>query len=405
MPLPRRAGNGKVVFSPSRRGKGGVLFMRENLVKSSHFFPEFDAECARENAANATLAGIECRRPAIHAAPDCGLDERATFDRLVPGAGNVGAINATHSVLASPGQGFNPLYIFGRPGLGKTHLLQALGHGLLARGIPAVYVTCERFLNEMIACLATKRMRDFRAKYRGCGALLIDDIQFLANKAAMQEEFLHTFNALHAAKCQIAVVSDVPPSRIDNLEERLRTRFDWGLIVEVQPPDEGQSIAILHAKAKERGFELSEEAALVLAGLGHCDIRRLECLCNTLAVSAQTLQRKEFDADATRFALRGTGLDRVRTISVESIVAKTAKAAGLSPRDLKSTLRKRVAVDARHVAMFLCRKYTRSSFAEIAAAFGGRDHSSVVHAVQRVREASDKDFDVKHLLESAERAL
>jgi chromosomal replication initiator protein len=321
------------------------------------------------------------------------LNPNQTFASFIVGSGNSFASAACQAVGDKPAGDYNPLFIFGGVGLGKTHLLNAIGNRIMERDRNAriVYLSAEDFTNEMINALRFKRMEEFREKYRRrCDALLVDDIQFLAGRERTQEEFFHTFNALHSSGRQIVVTADRYPKDIKGLEERLRSRFDWGLVADVQPPDTETKVAILRKKADDEGIELPQDVAFFIARYAANNIRGLEgALKRLLAMSS--LQAAPITLEYTRSCLQGYLQVEEPTASCESIASGVAKFFDVKMSDMKGPRRTKQIVMPRQIAMYLARKHTGLSLPEIGRRFGGRDHTTVIHAVKKVKARMQED--------------
>jgi chromosomal replication initiator protein len=333
---------------------------------------------------------------AVAARTDTVLNPAYTFDSFVVGAGNQFAHAACLAVGHGQGRTYNPLFLYGGVGLGKTHLINAIGHAFLARRPSAriAYISAERFTNELINALQMNRMADFNNRYRNsCDVLLVDDIQFIAGKERTQEAFFHTFNTLHASGKQIVMTSDKSPKDIANLEERLRTRFEWGLIADVQPPDMETKVAILRRKASGQGIELPDDVALFIAAGAATNIRELEGLLTRLGAQAE-LTGRPITMESARDALRDLMPRRQREITIEDVCRAVATYYDVRVSDLKSDRKLQAYVVPRQLAMYLSRKMVNASFPQIGERFGGKDHSTVIHAVKRVetRLAADPDF-------------
>jgi chromosomal replication initiator protein len=317
---------------------------------------------------------------------DTALNEKYTFDRFVIGASNRFAHAAAFAVAEAPAQAYNPLFIYGGAGLGKTHLLQAVGHyaASLYPQLKVRYVTSEQFTNEFIDAISNHRQVPFQRRYRDVDVLLIDDIQFLESKERTQEEFFHTFNALHNAQKQIVITSDRPPKQIGQLEERLRTRFEWGLITDIQPPDLETRLAILRKKSSQEHLPVPDDVLELIASRISSNIRELEgALIRVIA--AASLSRTEVTIQLAQVALKdlfpGGGSS---AINVSTIMAETGNYFGLTLDDLCSSSRTRQLVIARQIAMYLTRELTDLSLPKIGQAFGGRDHTTVIHANNKI---------------------
>ncbi|MDR5682528.1 MAG: chromosomal replication initiator protein DnaA [Armatimonadota bacterium] len=321
------------------------------------------------------------------------LSPRYTFDTFVVGSGNRFAHAAALAVAESPARAYNPLFIYGGVGLGKTHLLQAIAHKLVARRgeIRIFYCTGEKFTNEVISAIQGGRTEDLRRKYRSVDVLLIDDIQFIAGKPSTQEEFFHTFNALHDAGKQIILTSDRPPKDIPTLEDRLRSRFEWGLIADVQPPDYETRVAILRKKAELERMSVPHDVTEFIAQHFQSNIRELEgALVRVVAYA--TLTRVPPSVDLARTVLRDLlPQTRPQPITIAAIQKAVAEKFGLRLDDMKAKRRTKGVAFPRQVAMYLARELTDSSLPRIGDEFGGRDHTTVMHACDRVREQMQRD--------------
>lgn len=314
-----------------------------------------------------------------------GLNERYTFDSFVVGASNQFSHAASLAVAENPGATYNPLFLYGGAGLGKTHLLCAIGHHLYAKKKSAkiCYIRAETFMNELINGIRYEKMNKFREKYRNMDLLLIDDIQFIAGKERTQEEFFHTFNALYESHKQIVVASDKFPKNMPALDDRLRSRFEWGLIADLQPPDTETKIAILKKKADLNNIALPNDVAFFLASNIHSNVRELEGLFNRLCAFS-SLNKTDITIDFAKEVLKDFLAKRDRYLNAEYIQKTVASFFNLKVSDLKSKKRKKVIAFPRQIAMYLARELTSDSFPEIGNKFGGKDHSTVIHAVNKV---------------------
>jgi chromosomal replication initiator protein len=321
--------------------------------------------------------------------PTARLNPKYLFDTFVIGASNRFAHAAAVAVAEAPAKAYNPLFIYGESGLGKTHLLHAIGHYArsLYPGTRVRYVSSEEFTNEFINSIRDGKQDAFRKRYRDMDILLVDDIQFLASKESTQEEFFHTFNTLHNANKQIVLSSDRPPKQLVTLEDRLRNRFEWGLITDVQPPELETRIAILRKKAVQEQLNAPPEVLEFIASRISRNIRELEGALIRVTAFA-SLNRQPVDLQLTEIVLKDLipgGEDAVPEISASSIMAETAAYFGLTVEDLCGSSRSRVLVTARQIAMYLCRELTDLSLPKIGALFGGRDHTTVMHADRKIR--------------------
>lgn len=334
------------------------------------------------------------------------LNVAYTFDNFVRGPSNQFALASCLNVSENPGLNYNPLFIYGHTGLGKTHLLNAVGNKVRESQQDAVvtYISSERFMNEMIYCLRFNKMWDFRQKYRHCDVFLVDDIQFISGKKATQEEFFHTFNSLYEAKKQIVLTSDQYPQDIPDIEDRLRNRFRWGLIADIQPPDAEHRIAILFNKAEQLGIALRREVAEYIATHASRNVRELEGALHRIAAFS-ALQGRPMDIDTTRDIFRNVFDEPLTEISVDVILKTVAEHFKLRPNDLKSKKRSRVFSVPRQIAMYLARTVGNASFPEIGAKFGGKDHTTVMYACRKVETSRKDDLDLQTNLETLERLL
>jgi len=326
-------------------------------------------------------------------AHQASLNPRYTFETFVIGASNRFAHAAAMAVAEAPASAYNPLFIYGEAGLGKTHLLHAIGkHSRdLYPHLRVKYVSSETFMNDFINAIKDDRAESFQRHYRDSDLLLVDDIQFLENKERTQEEFFHTFNALHNANRQIVLSSDRPPKKIATLEDRLRSRFEWGLITDIQPPDLETRIAILRKKAAIDHLTVAEDVLSYIASRVESNIRELEgALIRVIAYASlnQTTATLDLAEEVLSHLFPTTSAEPVRT---DSILAETAAYFGVTPDDLRSQNRSRPIVQARQIAMYLVRDLTDLSLPKIGEVFGGRDHTTVLHACQKViRQLSEK---------------
>jgi chromosomal replication initiator protein len=309
-------------------------------------------------------------------------------------------------VAENPGQSYNPLFIYGGVGLGKTHLLHAIGNAVLEKNPHArvLYMSSETFTNELIQALRHAKMDEFKNKMRSIEVLLIDDIQFMCGKERTQEEFFHTFNALYSAKHQIVITSDKIPQDIPGIEERLQTRFSWGLTADIQAPDFETRVAILNRKANLESFAVPETVSHYIAENISSNVRELEgALTRVHAMSS--LQSKPITLELTQTALRPLFQPKTVALSVDDIKRAVADHFGIKVSEMVSKRRTKNLSFPRHIAMYLCRKHTTYSYPEIGAHFGGRDHSSVIHAANVVSTKVGSDQQVKALVAEIERRL
>ena len=321
------------------------------------------------------------------------LNTKNTFDTFVIGSGNRFAHAASLAVAEAPAKAYNPLFIYGGVGLGKTHLMHAIGHYVLEHNPKArvVYLSSEKFTNEFINSIRDNKAGEFRDKYRTVDVLLIDDIQFLAGKESTQEEFFHTFNALHEESKQIVISSDRPPKEIPTLEDRLRSRFEWGLITDITPPDLETRIAILRKKAKADGLDIPNEVMLYIANQIDSNIRELEgALIRVVAYSS--LVNKDINADLAAEALKSIiPNSKPRIITIHDIQKAVGEHYSLKLEDFKAKKRTKSVAFPRQIAMYLSRELTDNSLPKIGDEFGGRDHTTVIHAHEKISKLLQTD--------------
>ncbi len=328
--------------------------------------------------------------PVPHAVPRPGgarLNPKYTFETFVIGSSNRFAHAAAVAVAEAPAKAYNPLFVYGDSGLGKTHLLHAIGHyaQTLYTGVKVRYVSSEEFTNDFINMIRDGKQDGFRRRYRDVDVLLVDDIQFLENKEGTQEEFFHTFNTLHNASKQIVISSDRAPKRLVTLEDRLRSRFEWGLLTDVQPPELETRIAILRRKAIQEGLNAPPEVLEYIASRISTNIRELEGALIRVTAFA-SLNRQSVDLQLAEIVLKDLIPEaQGPQITIATIMGQTASYFGLSMEDLSGTSRSRVLVTARHIAMYLCRELTDLSLPKIGQQFGGRDHTTVMNADRKIR--------------------
>ena len=324
-----------------------------------------------------------------------GLNPKYTFENFVVGSNNELATAAAQAVAKSPGNSYNPLFIYGGVGLGKTHLMQAIGNHVLSQNPKAqlLYVTSEKFTNDFIQAVRENRGDGFKSLYRNVDVLLIDDVQFLAGKEQTQEEFFHTFNSLHQTNKQIVLSSDRLPKEIPAIEERLVSRFEWGMIADVQPPDFETRLAILRSKTAERGYDVSEDILEYLAETIHTNIRELEGSLNRLMVYCQ-LNNTKPSLDKVKTLLSSIIFSpKKKNVSPKKIMEVVADFYNVTVEDLTRKSRKKEYVNPRQIAMYVIRKELETSLPMIGELFGGRDHTTVIHAVDKVQNLS-KEKDV-----------
>jgi chromosomal replication initiator protein len=334
------------------------------------------------------------------------INPRYTFADFVVGNSNQFCHAAAMRVAEKPGQSYNPLFIYGGVGLGKTHLLHAIGNAVLARSPNSrvLYMSSETFTNELILALRHAKMEDFKRKLRTIEVLLIDDIQFISGKERTQEEFFHTFNALYSAKRQIVITSDKIPTDIPGIEERLQTRFSWGLTADLQAPDFETRVAILKQKAILEEFQLPHEVSHLIAERISSNVRELEGALTRLHAMS-SIQSVPISLDMAKTALKPLLQPKVVNITVDDIKKAVSNHFEIKVSDIISKRRTKNLSFPRHVAMYLCRKHTTASYPEIGEHFGGRDHSSVIHAASVVSSKLSTDAKVKELIENIEKIV
>ncbi len=327
------------------------------------------------------------------------LNPRYTFDAFVIGSGNQFAHAACQAVAERPSKAYNPLFLYGGVGMGKTHLMQAIGHEIKRRAPQAAicYVSSEKFTNEMINSLRYDKMTSFRDKFRNVDVLLVDDIQFLAQKERTQEEFFHTFNALHESMKQIVIASDRPPKELAEIEDRLRSRFEWGLIADIQPPDLETKVAILQKKSEQEKVTLPTDVALFIASNIRSNVRELEGALIRL-VAHSSLIGAEITLSYTQQVLKNFIDSQARKVTIESIQKAVAEQFGLRLVEIKAKNNSRSIVYPRQIAMYLAKHLTEASLPEIGRQFGGKHHTTVLHSVEKIEEVRKGDKDLNRLL-------
>jgi len=334
------------------------------------------------------------------------LNPRYTFDNFVIGNGNQFARAAALAVAERPSRAYNPLFLYGGVGMGKTHLMHAIGHEVKRRQPIAniCYVSAEKFTNEMITSVRSDRMTSFRDRFRTVDVLLIDDIQFIAQKERTQEEFFHTFNALHESMKQIVIASDRPPKELAEIEDRLRSRFEWGLIADIQPPDLETKVAILQKKAESEQVELPTDVAMFVASNVRTNVRELEGAMTRLIAWCQ-VNRVEITLATTQQCLKHFIDIQVRKISIEAIQRSVAEQFGMRVTDLKQKNNSRNVVVPRQIAMYLAKQMTEASLPEIGRQFGNKHHTTVMHSISKIDEHRRTDKDLHRMLNKLQDSL
>ncbi len=327
------------------------------------------------------------------------LNSRYTFEAFVIGAGNQFAHAASLAVAERPSKAYNPLFLYGGVGMGKTHLMQAIGHEIKRRQpqVAICYLSSEKFTNEMINSLRYDKMTSFRDKFRGVDVLLIDDIQFLAQKERTQEEFFHTFNALHESMKQIVIASDRPPKELAEIEDRLRSRFEWGLIADIQPPDLETKVAILQKKAEQEHVTLPTDVALYIASNIRSNVRELEGALIRL-IAHSSLIGAQISLPYTQQVLKNFIESQTRKVTIEAIQKAVAEQFGLRLAEIKAKNNSRAIVYPRQIAMYLAKHLTEASLPEIGRQFGGKHHTTVLHSVEKIDDVRKGDKDLNRML-------
>ena len=364
----------------------------------------------KEPEPESSLIGKSNQDVSLEAIQNANLNPRYTFDTFVVGANNNLAHAASLAVAESPGEIYNPLFIYGGVGLGKTHLMHSIAHFILKNNPKAkiLYVTSEKFTNELIDAIRNKNnisTTEFREKYRNNDVLLIDDIQFIIGKESTQEEFFHTFNALYESKKQIIISSDKPPKEIETLEERLRSRFEWGLTVDIQSPDYETRMAILRKKEELEGYNIDNEVIKYIATNIKSNIRELEGAL-TKIVALSKLNKKEITIELAEEALKDLNSPgEIKTITPEYIVSMVAEQYEVSPEEIISQKRSRNIARPRQVVMYLCRNMLNIPLQEVGRALGGRDHTTIMHGVDKITEELKTDPSLQNTIDILKKKL
>lgn len=334
------------------------------------------------------------------------LNDKYTFEDFVPGSSNQFAYAAAMAVANNPATTYNPLFIYGGVGLGKTHIINAIGNEIINKNnnLKVCYYSSEKFMNELINCLRYAKMDEFRQKFRSMDVLLIDDVQFIAGKERTQEEFFHTFNALYESHKQIVVTSDKFPKDIPCLEERLRSRFEWGLIADIQPPDIETKQAILKMKADQNGIYLPEDVTLFLANSISSNVRELEGYLIRIGAYA-SLTSTPINLNMAKEILKNILIEKNKEISIEEIQKNVAAYFSIKVSDLKSAKRLKALVIPRQIAMYISRQLTSCSYPEIGDKFGGKDHSTIIHAIKKIERQLEEDYQLKITVENLKNSL
>lgn len=326
------------------------------------------------------------------------LNERYTFETFVIGKNNELAQAASVAVADAPGEAYNPLFLYGGAGLGKTHLMHSIAHYIIEnkKNLKVLYVTSEKFTNELIDCLKYNKNEEFRNKYRNIDVLLIDDIQFIIGKESTQEEFFHTFNSLYEENKQIIISSDKPPKDMHILDERFRSRFEWGLTADIQPPDYETRMAILNKRAELDNIQIDSEIMEYVASNVKSNIRELEGALNKICVYSK-LQRKPIDLDLAQEALKDLIVpDGQKEITLDLIINIVCEHFNITLNDISSRKKNQQIAYPRQIAMYLCKHYTEKSLQEIAAALGKKDHSTIIHGIKKIENDLETNTTLQH---------
>ena len=326
------------------------------------------------------------------------LNPKFTFENFVVGSSNELACAAAHAVAKDPARLYNPLYLYGGVGMGKTHLMHAIGRSLIGRGtMRIIYTTSERFTNEVVSGIKHGRMAELRARYRTADVLLVDDIQTLANKTSTQEEFFHTFNELHDAQKQIILSSDCPPKEIDGLVDRLRSRFEWGLMADILPPDLETRMAILSKKAENEGVRLPADVCAFVADKTKSNVRELEGALTKL-IAYSTLMKMPITGTMARQVLRHLSEKQDRRITIEAVQRAVAERFQIKPMQLKEKSNRKEIVGPRQIAMYLAKELTHASLPEIGRAFGGKHHTTVIQSITKIEQQKGHDPELNKMI-------
>ncbi len=382
-----------------------LLTQEKSEAQNQTFEPPVEARS--QQAISGIATGVVVTSGTRPSPTEQALDVRYTFDSFVVGASNQFAHASAVAVAEQPGRQYNPLFIYSPPGLGKTHLLHAIGNHVIARnpGVRVAYLSAEAFVNELIDSLQHNRMPKFRNKYRDSyDLILIDDIQFIAGKVKTDEEFFHTFNVLHSSKRQIVLTSDRPPKEIQNLEERVRTRFEWGLVSDIQPPEIETRIAILKAKAERDDIYLPDDVSTFLASHIKSNVRELEGVLIRLQAQA-SLTGAEISLEMAKQELKAAIPEEGSHLTIEAIQSAVAKHFHLKINDFKSSSRARQVALPRQIAMYLIRKYTGIGLKDIGNYFGGKDHTTILHACNKIEKGLESETEIREAVESIQNLL
>jgi chromosomal replication initiator protein len=382
------------VFADWIESRHGALLAREAAIAG---YPQLEI---RFESGSPDSTPTAAATPAASVSRSIAANPRFSFESFVVGSSNQFAHAAARAVAESPSRSYNPLFLYGGVGLGKTHLMHAIAQEVQRRNPDAkvLYLSAERFLNDLINALRFERMQEFKRRYRELDVLLMDDIQFIAGKDSTQEEFFHTFNALHDAQKQIVVTSDALPKEIPTLEERLRSRFEWGLIADIQPPDLEMKVAIIRKKAAAEKADVPNDVAMFIAGTVKSNVRELEGRLNRV-IAFSSLTGKPLTVELAKETLRDiVGNEEQRAVPAE-ILKAVASHYGLRVSDMKAKSNAKPVAFPRQVAMYLCRKLTELSFPEIGRLFNDKHHSTVMHSVEKIERMIEDDADFRRVVD------
>ncbi len=380
------------LYAPIQRTLSGILDKQQLDVQFIVWVDEHDIEQPETLPLLHSMArsgNNGHRNPPANRNGYLPLTPKYTFDTFVVGSSNRLAHAAALAVADTPALAYNPLFLYGGVGLGKTHLLNAIGHSCRHDGLEVLYVSSEQFTNDLINAIRNHQTEEFRLKYRNTDVLLIDDIQFIAGKESTQEEFFHTFNTLHASNKQIVLTSDRPPKAIPTLEERLRSRFDWGLLADIQPPDLETRIAVLRSKAESQPISIPEDLLTVIAQRVVSNIRELEGALNKVVAHARLSDRLP-TAEFLEQCLQDI-IATPRDLTPDQVITGVVRFYHVTKEDLKGRRRNKDIVRPRQVAMYLARKETQASLPAIGAALGNRDHTTVLYGVKKIEGQIEQD--------------